>query len=487
MRKDIHFICKGCPSNMANLCDKGVCLPYVDDARRAEILSQEMPLDYNGIRFTSDAMDCAFPIAIDSHSGCSYGCLYCFANNLMRAPDRNPDKVKKLFEKGTLYSEFDIKILEKFLNREYNNDIAKAMYPLLDAGMPVQLGALGDPLDEIEKARGWLLKAIPMFQEHKIPVRVGTKGALTMMLPEYRDLFHKTPDQFWFAFSIISADDDLITEVDIAAPNATERFAAMKAYSAEGHPVSLRFRPFLPGLSDRNDGIVRMMDKAAECGAQAVSFEFIFLESGLTSRQKVMYHHMFKTQGNKNFGKEWNAASKKIESCRRGSREQKFEVMSKVRELAHERGIRFACSDPHFKEWNDTGCCCGVKPDDPIFGKWSRRQLTNVVHEMKTDFDNGIRRQVSYEDWAPQWAHDVTSVKMFNNGDWHHKRVKKNQTFGDTMRNKWNDPKRPRSPHIYFAGIMRPVGVDDKTDDVVYEYRDWNPGFDKRFQGECPE
>lgn len=480
---ELHYVCKGCPSRMADLCKDGVCLPYVSPERRDEILSQPMPDDYNGVRFTSDAMDCALPISIDSHSGCSYGCQYCFANNLMRAPDRNPDKVRKLFEKGTLYSEWKISLLERFLNRELGG-VAKAMYPLLNQGCPVQLGALGDPLDEIERHRGWLLKAIPLFQKYNVPVRVGTKGANVMMEKPYRDLFHATPDKFWFAFSIISADDDLLTSVDVAAPNATERFAAMKAYAKEGHPVSVRFRPFLPGLSDHNDGWRRLLDKAADAGAKAVSFEFIFLEMAPTTRQKIMYNHMFKAMGDVKFGEKWNAMSRSIESCRRGSRDYKFEVTSNIRDYAHKLGMVFACSDPHFKELNDTGCCCGILPDDPIFGHWSRRQLTNVVHELKKDFDAGIRRRVSYNDWAPEWAHNVRAVEMYNCGGWHSKRVRKYFTFGDAMRNKWNDPRHPRSPYIYFAGVMHPVGVDQNKD-VVYEYRDWDKNFSKKFVGEA--
>jgi DNA repair photolyase len=382
-----------------------------------------------------------------------------------------------------MYSEWSIKALEKFLNREQPGRFAQAVYPMLDKKMPIQLGALGDPLDEIERYTGWLLKAIPIFQKHDIPVRVGTKGALVMMLPEYRDLFHKTADHFWFAFSIISPDDDLLTAVDIAAPNATERFAAMKAYASEGHPVSVRFRPFLPGLSDKNEGWKRLIDKAAECGAKACSFEFIFLEASPTTRQKIMYNGMFKAMGNKNFGNEWNAVSKLSESCRRGSRDFKYDMTMKVRERVLSHGMTFGISDPHFKELNSTGCCCGIKETDPIFGNWSRRQLTNVIFEMKRDFEKGIRRLVTYEDWAPQWAHMVKMQDMCNLGNWKSARVRKYHTFGDSMRNKWNNPKHPRSPYVYFAGVMHPVGVD-QNDDVVYEYRDWDKDFSHKFAGD---
>jgi hypothetical protein len=52
------------------------------------------------------------------------------------------------------------------------------------------------------------------------------------------------------------------------------------------------------------------------------------------------------------------------------------------------------------------------------------------------------------------------------------------------MRNKCNDPSHPRNPYAYFAGVMRPIGVDEKTQDVVYAYRHWHKNFKTQFLGE---
>ena len=63
-----------------NVCAEcGEC----DDHLRCEEARQPLR-PYSGIRPTSDGFDCALPISIDSHSVCSYGCLYCFAENLVQ-------------------------------------------------------------------------------------------------------------------------------------------------------------------------------------------------------------------------------------------------------------------------------------------------------------------------------------------------------------------------------------------------------------------
>lgn len=87
--------------------------------------------------------------------------------------------------------------------------------------------------------------------------------------------------------------------------------------------------------------------------------------------------------------------------------------------------------------------------------------------------------QVNYNDWRPEWAHHIKAGEMIAYGSAAAQRIRKFHTFGDTMRIKWNNPKHPRSPFIYFAGVMRPVGVDQNTNDLIYEYRDWERGFDK--------
>jgi len=410
-----------------------------------------------------------------------HNCNYCFANNIMRTPDRNFQKFRSMKECGTMYNEWPIRSLEKLLARERKDKFALSIYPMLDAGMPVQLGALGDPLDDLELVSGWLLKAIPIFIKYKIPVRVSTKGADVMMRKEYRDLFHRSPEQFWIAFSLITPSDEKLAEIDVGAPSATARLEAMKAYSQSGHPTSLRYRPFIPGISDSVPGEPEawrvLLEKTADAGARAVSFEYIFLQKALTDRQKVMYHRMFKTAGNPKFGDWWNANSQQKEACRRGSRTIKYEQTMKIYNKTHELGMTFGISDPHFKELNDSGCCCGILPDHKWFGGWSRRQLTNVIYEMRQAFDRGERLRVNFKDWSPEWAEQIYAGSMIAYGGAHAKRIRKFHTFGDTMRSKWNDPTHPRSPFTYFGGVMRPVGLDENTNDLVYEYRGWHEKF----------
>jgi DNA repair photolyase len=386
---------------------------------------------------------------------------------------RNPDRNSALREKR----QWDVKKLERFLNREYKGAVPQAMYPLLDEGCPVQLGALGEPFDEVELHTRWCMEAIPLFIKYKIPVKISTKGARVLQRPEYLRLFEDSPDQFWFAFSISCNDDELISKIDIKAPPTSERLKAMKALTDLGCKAILRFRPFLPGVSDSYPGEPNawevLIERSHAAGARAISFEWIFLYNRLTTKQKEQYKDMFSTMRNPNFGKEWGAMSDGKSACKRANRNFKYDMTMQIREKVHSLGWSFGISDPHFKEWNDSGSCCGF-PDtgDKWFSNWSRRQLTEVIVQGKKAFDAGKPRLFSYDDWRPEWAHQIKKADCVSLGDCHTHRRFRDQTFGDTFRNKWNNGKHPRGPNIYFDGdVMSAVGKDLNSGDLVYEYR----------------
>jgi hypothetical protein len=147
----------------------------------------------------------------------------------------------------------------------------------------------------------------------------------------------------------------------------------------------------------------------------------------------------------------------------------------KICDHAHQLEMNFGISDPHFKELNDSGSCCGM-PDtgDKWFSKWSRRQMTEVIVQARKSYERGERRLFSCKDWRPEWAHQAKFTSMVNAGNWHNWRRKKYKTFGDHMRDKWNNPKSPRDPYLYFGKVLVPIGTDQKTGDVVYEYRKWS-------------
>jgi hypothetical protein len=144
-------------------------------------------------------------------------------------------------------------------------------------------------------------------------------------------------------------------------------------------------------------------------------------------------------------------------------------LMHAMREEAHALGMVFSVSDPHWKELNDTGCCCGMRPDDPFWGAWERKQACNALVEARQAYEAGGERLVHVGDVLPAWAKTTPArnlvcttgppgalAQMMSWEDWH-------------VRHLWNDPKSPRGPMLYFGGVLQPAGKD-ANDDLVYRY-----------------
>jgi DNA repair photolyase len=431
---------------------------------------------YSGIRFTADGFDCALPVTIDSHSCCSFACLYCFSEQLggHTALKEHPvgqtplSAVEAIFSGG---GGADAELFRKALKYDRRN---KGGF-----SCPVQLGGINDPGDNIERHQGWFLKFAELAIKYNQPVRISTKGT-TFREPDYLRVFSKAPHLFWVAFSIITCDDELIERIDIGAPNATERLETMRVLSKIGVSTSLRFRPMFPGISDRTARYRQvykvLIEKAAKAGCRAVSYECGFYPmSGL---------------GSAGIDKKWNQMAKvthvpfkaifdKIgsnEACRRASPAWTENIMHAVREEAKKHGLVVGVSDPIWKQLSDTGCCCGMLPDDPVFGNWERENATEALLKAKNE---GVT--VWPEDIVPPWADERKLGGMFYavgpNTVWRGRHT----FWGDQLRKRWNTPKHQRGPLVYFQGALRPVEVRDNGD-VGYRY----VGLERRNVADVP-
>lgn len=441
------------PCKTCGMCGGGRC----DEARTGEMRS------YAGIRFTSDGFDCALPVTIDSHSMCSFACLYCFSEQLQGHIDAKKKGLGQM-SLGTIESIFSggggqkAEMVRKALKYDHRNE---GGFPC-----PVQLGGINDPGDNIERQQGWFLRFVELCIKYNQPVRISTKGT-TFREPDYLKAFAKAPHLFWVTFSIITPDDELIERIDIGAPNATERLKTMEALSKVGVSTALRFRPMFPGVSDRTprypQAYKTLIQRAAKAGARAISYECGFYPSRggaevdrkwqeLSRQAGVPFKQLFKKIGSK-------------EACMRPSFTWTENIMHAVREEAHKCGMTVGVSDPIWKQLTDTGCCCGILPDDPVFGNWERE---NATHQLMMAKDHG--EVIWPEDIIPPWADLVLASEMAALGVgplsvWD----KRHKTWAQKLREVWNDPRSQRGPLVYFQGALQPV--DRKPNgDIGYKY-----------------
>jgi DNA repair photolyase len=440
------------PCQECGACNGSLCAP----ARNTPLRS------YDGIRFTSDGFDCALPVTIDSHSHCAYGCLYCFSDNLVQHREAamrpigqtNLRAIEALFAGEPSRNGDWYRMALKY-------DDKRNGYPC-----PVQLGGINDPCDHIERQQGWLLKFIRLAIRYRQPVRISTKGTI-FQLPEYLDAVAAAPELFWVAFSTISCDDAVMARVDKRAPSPTERIKTMRALSGVGVKTALRFRPMLPGISDRTakypHAYRTLIEMAAEAGAGAISYEVAFVPGAASADVKNRWKKLEAIAGvpflelYRQFGP--------VQACMRPPYTWTEDIMHRVRDVAHECGMTVGISDPVWKQLGDTGCCCGILPDDPVFGNWQRESVTNQLLEAR---DTG--KEIGPDDIIPPWARVVKWDTMANPGTGPLVQYKRrHDTWADNLRGKWNSLDKQRGPLNYFQGALLPVRQEG--DDIFYKYQ----------------
>lgn len=457
---DIRFsqgnVCKECRANGLGCDDGKKCFPVREQLR-----------NFGGIRHTADGFDCALPVTVDSHSTCAYECLYCFSDNILGHSTNDQAKVGQ-----TSLTAIENLFAGKGGSNAENTRQALRYDKRNAGGFPcaIQLGGLCDPCDSIEQNQGWLLQFMKLAIKYNQPVRMSTKGAL-FLLKDYQDVIAQAPHLFWVAFSMITDDDAMMEKVDRGAPNATQRLAAMKALSDLGVNTSLRLRPIMLGITDRNLAYQSLIRKAGEAGARAISYEVGFYPMAIPKATKWKWqllndiaHHDYRDIYS-GFGP--------LQACTRPSYLWTENIMHHIAELAHEQGMVVGVSDPVWKQLSDVGCCCGIEPEHPVFGNWEPENATNALVVAR---DNG--NTITFDDINPPWAKDRLAVSMINYGAGPKVvYARKRETWEDKLRDTWNTLGGQRSVMNYFQGALQPNGHDDKGN-RTYQY----VGLDREYR-----
>lgn len=421
---------------------------------------------YNGIRLTADGFDCALPVTVDSHSVCSYGCLYCFSEQLIgHSKSRSADigqtslsAIEAIFSGET--DSQKLRVLRKAL--KYDRPNVRG-YPC-----PIQLGGINDPFDEIERQQGWALEFIKLARKYRQPVRISTKGTV-IADDDYLAEIAKSPELFWVAWSINTIDDSKARVTDARAPSPSKRLEAMRKLSKLGCKTSLRMRPIWPGITDATrkhpKAYIELIERAAEAGACAISYEAGFVPTRYSSEQKERWQKLEQAAGLrlKNI---YQRLGKK-QACLRPSYLWTEQIMHAIYEVAKSCGLSIGVSDPVWKQLTTTGCCCGIKPDDPVFGNWQRENATNAMYEAVHNFVLPITHDLV----IPPWAGDILAGELGYMGAGPNKKYdRKHKTWRDKLLDNWNNPHHERGPLKYFQGAWRVHGQDEEGN-LIYRYR----------------
>ena len=413
--------------------------------------------NYGAPRWSGEILDCGMPMTFDTYSKCSFRCLYCFG--LYQKSTKHNKKGVSIQDQETRC--VSVKRVKRLFNGEDKTLSGRQFKQYIDEKITMQWGGLTDPFDANERSEGQTLRLMQFFKEINYPLRFSTKATWWLEDKRYVDII-RGQKNWVFMLSIINKDEALARKIECGVPSPAERIEALgKITDLDCGGAILRLRPFIIGMSNKNNEHIKLIKEASVAGAEAMSTEFFCLERRGGDEIKERYRDISDALGF-DIVEMYRRLSKGAGYLRLNKNVKK-RFIQEMKDTCDEVGMRFHVSDAHLKEEGCSGVCCGLPPHM----KYSKGQFTEALMIAK---ENGV---VFWSDISEHMENYKTfpwrTAAGFNTGT-QLKRVQRyDQTMYDYIRSKWNEPNSVHSPYMYFSGAVYPSGIDDNGD-IIYKY-----------------
>ena len=197
------------------------------------------------------------------YRGCQHGCIYCDSRSECYRIEN--------------FDDITIKInAPKLLDKELRSKRKKGT---------IGTGSMSDPYIPLEKEYELTRQCLEIIGKFRFPVHITTKSNLILrdikILKKINELYASV------AITITTTDDILAKKIEPNAPLPSDRLEALSILSSVGIRTGIVMMPLLPYIQDSKDNIVKIVEKAKECGVG-----FIVPSFGMTlrDRQRAYYY-----------------------------------------------------------------------------------------------------------------------------------------------------------------------------------------------------
>lgn len=259
-----------------------------------------------GVDCGSQAVLCEYPVRLDTYSGCSHGCKYCFA------------RTKVDIEKVTMKN--CAKQLRGFIEGK-RNGVTK----WCDWAIPLHWGGLSDPFQPVERRAGASLECLKIFAETKYPVIISTKGKLITEEP-YLSILRECNAVVQVSMVCSSYD-----RMEPGAPSFEERLSMVARLAGNCRRVIVRAQPYITGVKRE---FLSNIPRFAKAGAHGVTVEGMKFKKGKPGLVKVRGDYCYP--------------------------EDLLEAhYALIRDACHDAGLAFFCAENRLRPMGDSPACCG--------------------------------------------------------------------------------------------------------------------------------
>ena len=198
------------------------------------------------------------------YRGCNHGCIYCDSRSDCY---QNPD--------------FDTVKAKADALRIIRDDLQRKVKPGI-----VGTGAMSDPYNPFERELSLTRNALNLLDAYHFGVAIATKSDL---ITRDIDILNSIREHsaVLCKLTVTTMDEALAAKLEPGAPSPARRMAAAKKLADAGIPVCILLMPVLPFLEDTEEGVLAVVDAAADAGAR-----YIYPAFGVTQRvgQREWFH-----------------------------------------------------------------------------------------------------------------------------------------------------------------------------------------------------
>ncbi len=335
---------------------------------------------------------CGVPFRLDTYSGCSHRCSYCFVraaeitsasrdNKGQYIIAANPKDIRRDLITALDTSEFRESIVIEWLRHK----------------MPIHWGGMSDPFQPIERKFKASLEVLKILNWYNYPTVISSKGTIALE-PEYLELI-KTGN-FAYQTSLITHDEDFIHAIEPGTPSAKERLKVLETLANHGVWTAVRIQPVIPNtvVESKATEFIKIL---ANIGVKHILPEGYKVPVRAEKEMKYIWELCPNTAKEYQSNDTVSEGFEQILPSRR-----KWQYMKPMLEAAHENRMTYGSADNDLRDLGDTICCCGIDKVKGFENFW-RYQASQAADIAKK------KGYVTMEDMQQFW-HGEKSFSIHN-------------------------------------------------------------------------
>ncbi|MEM4576134.1 MAG: radical SAM protein [Candidatus Nezhaarchaeales archaeon] len=267
---------------------------------------------------------CPPKYSFSPYTGCSHGCLYCYATSYIKVTNSRP---------------------KADLERKLIRDLVRIIREL-----PISIANSSDPYPPIESKLHITRRCLEMLLPRGLKVMIITKSNIIV-----RDIDLISKGNCAVSFTVTTLDDKLASIIEPGAPRPSDRIKAIKRLSQEGVPCIARIDPIIPGLNDDYTNLRKLVEELVKSGVKHISSSTYKAKPDNLARMTRAFPERAKYWYSLYYEEGF-----KVGASRYLKDDMRFNLMKTIKEIVDEHGISFSTCREGFKNLNTSTTCDGT-------------------------------------------------------------------------------------------------------------------------------